>query len=544
MNDILKNLQHSAASFFAFEKNKTIINNDSQIIQVPFLSNKLLWLLLGLIPVLFLLLLNSNLSPFVDNARYIAAARSLLSGNGYSHIHSQTISPQTLYPPGYPLLLASLIYLFSQNILVFKLLSMLATVCALIALYFLLNRHTDPTTAATVTLLAGVNPLLAFFAAVELTEAPYLMLSVLALLFVERSTDKDRSNIYLPVAIVVSACAYYIKSAGIALLPGALFYYAYKKEYRKLLIFALVFAALISPWLIRSFTIDTPYNGTYFKQLMWKNPYNVSLGRANIFDFAGRAGLNLIKYATFGIFPFRDDLGIGRWLAGPAAAFALLFSTLVVTGCFHKIKRNFGVIEAYVLSYFGMQLLWPMLDIRFIHPILPFVLYYFLIGAGNAGNKLGGLLSKPLLAKKVVSTLVVVLIIISLSININLILANTNKGGLELEHAHFYEAIGWLKNHTAKKSYILSVRPEVVFVLSDRKAETYQHSYLLSDKHYYNYILSKSFDYIVLDAFSDTNKARKPLARVVNIHPQEFKLVYTSHRKSVKIYEVTKDRKH
>ncbi len=368
MNVTLKNL-----------RNKTTTSDDSQIIDTPFLSKYLLWLLLGLIPTIYVLLLNSNLSPFIDNARYISAARALLSGDGYSRIHSQIISPQTLYPPGYPLILAGVIYVFSLNILVIKLVSMLATICALMVTYFLLKRHATFTAAASVTLLAGVNPLLAFFATVELTEALYLMLSVLALLFIERSTDNDRSSTYLLAAIAISACAYYVKSAGIALLPGALFYYAYKKEYKKLLIFALVFIALISPWIIRSFTLDTGYNGTYLKQLMWKDPYNVSLGRANIFDFAGRAGLNLLQYATLGVFLFRDSFGAGQWLVGPAAAVALLLSALAFTGYLQKIKQNFGVVEIYVLCYFSMQLLWPMLDIRFIHPILPFILFYFLI---------------------------------------------------------------------------------------------------------------------------------------------------------------------
>ena len=531
MNVTLKNL-----------RNKTTTSDDSQIIDTPFLSKYLLWLLLGLIPTIYVLLLNSNLSPFIDNARYISAARALLSGDGYSRIHSQIISPQTLYPPGYPLILAGVIYVFSLNILVIKLVSMLATICALMVTYFLLKRHATFTAAASVTLLAGVNPLLAFFATVELTEALYLMLSVLALLFIERSTDNDRSSTYLLAAIAISACAYYVKSAGIALLPGALFYYAYKKEYKKLLIFALVFIALISPWIIRSFTLDTGYNGTYLKQLMWKDPYNVSLGRANIFDFAGRAGLNLLQYATLGVFLFRDSFGAGQWLVGPAAAVALLLSALAFTGYLQKIKQNFGVVEIYVLCYFSMQLLWPMLDIRFIHPILPFILFYFLIGARKAGDKLGGILAKPLLAKKFVSSLVAVLFIISLSINMSMVSANTKNGGLETKHDDFYEAIGWLKKHADKESYILSVKPEVVFVLSDRKAETYQHSYLLSDKHYYDYIIDKRFDYILLDAFNDTNKARKPLARVINTHPQEFKLVYTAHRNSIKIYEVNKDR--
>ncbi len=539
MKDTLKNLQRSAVDFFAFEENQAT-DGGPQIIQPPFLSKKLLWLLLGLIPVLYLLLLNNNLSPFVDNARYISAARSLLDGSGYSRIHSQNISPQTLYPPGYPLLLAGLIYLFSLNILVIKLVSIVATICALIAIYFLLIRHSTFITAATVTLLAGVNPLLAFFATVELTEAPYLMLSVLALLFIERSADDDGSRIYLPLAIVISACAYYVKSSGIALLPGALVYFGYKKEYKKLLIFTLAFAALISPWLIRSFTIDTAYNGTYLKQLMWKDPYNVSLGRAGIFDFVERAGLNLFQYVTLGVFLFRDNFGAGRWLVGPAAAIAISFSTLVAVGYFRKVKESFSVIDAYVPAYFSMQLLWPMLDIRFIHPILPFVIYYFLLGAGNAGNKLGSLLSRPLLATRVVSTLVALLIILSLSINIGMVLANTNSGRLNFEHTHFYEAIGWLKDNTDKASYILSVRPEVVFVLSDRKAETYQHSYLTKPIDHYQYILDKGFDYIVLDAFNDTARSRRPLVKAINAHPQDFKLVHTSSRKNIRIFEIKK----
>lgn len=524
-----------------FEKNKAIIDDDSQIIQVLWLSKKLVWLWLGLIPILYLLLLNGNLSPFVDNARYITAARSLLSGNGYSHIHSQNITPQTLYPPGYPLLLAGFIYLFSLNILVLKLVSIFATIVALIGIYSLLTRYATFAGAAAVTLLVGINPLIAFFAAVELTEAPYLMLSVLAILFIARSTDEDRSSLYFPAAIAISTGAFYIRSAGIALLPAALFYFAYKKEYKKLLIFAFIFIALISPWFIRGLTIDSHNNGTYFKQLTWKDPHNISLGKANLFDFIRRGSSNFLSYATFGTFPFKENFGFGRWPAVPATGMALLLSTLVVIGCFRRIKDSFSVIEAYVLSYFTMQLLWPMTDIRFIHPILPFILFYFLIGASNAGGKLGNLLSKPLLAKKVVSALVVILIIISLSINLSLILANASKGGLEPEQAHFYGAIDWLKNNTAKSSYILSVRPETVFVLSDRRAEAYPRRHLLRANRYYDFILSSNFDYIVMDAFDYTKEARRPLARVINLHPREFKLVYAARSTSIKIFEVNKD---
>ena len=505
-------------------------------IEVPFLSVKLFWSLLALVLILYLLLLNDGLSDFVDNARYINAAKSLVTGQGYNHIYSRIITPQTLYPPGYPLVLAALMLLFSQNILVFKLVSVITTGCALVAFFFLLRRRTDFVSAAVITLLAGVSPLIVRFSVVELTEAPYLFLSMLALLFVEKSADKKGIDRHLWPAILVGAGAYYTKSAAIVLLPAAVIYFAGKKDFKKLSIYSSGFLALISPWLIRSLTMKTSANGTYLKQLMWKNPYNVALGKATAFDYLGRAFSNLGHYGSFGFgaLPYARSAVVGRMPIILMVGVAVPVCILVITGLIQQIRHRAQAAEIYVLCYFAMYLLWPMNDIRFIHPVLPFILFYCFLGAKAIQREI----------RKFTLILAVALFSVSLLVDGGLAWANLKHQGAGSSEASLDKAASWLGGHSPKTSFILTIKPETVFLLSGRKANTYQDGLVSSDPdHYYKRILVEDFDYVVLDAFTSTRQTRGPLTKAIYAHPNRFKLVYVSPEPQAKIYRVMKQEK-
>lgn len=521
------------------EKKAALSLDNGLGIKLSFLSENTLILLLILIALIYLLLLNKNLSPFVDNARYLTAAKSLLQGSGYSRIHAPVVTPQTLYPPGYPLLLAGLMYLFSFNIILFKIFSVLALVFGLFFLFLLLRRYVDFTAAAVITVVTGLSPLLVRYSAVELTEPLFLAVAILGLLLIEKSTDLPGLNKYFFTGILVAISAYYIKSAGIIFLLVGLVYYIYKKDYKKAAVFTLIFILLMSPWFIRSLLIEAPENGTYFKQIVWKNPYNTSLGKATFLDIAERTLLNLLKYATFGLRKF----SLGNLLAKPLSeqlfrVAALMFSLITLIGFADRVRKGIKAADIFAFGYLGMYLLWPAMDIRYMHALMPFFIYYFLFGARFVGLRLASIFSKPVLNQAVVAILLVPLVLLSLLADVSLVLANLKQGGLNSQQTHFYQANNWLKDNSAQNSIILSARTEATFILSGRKAANYQ-AQKASDL--IKRLETSTYDYLLVDAFSYTFKSRKIVNTAIKQNKERFKLIYATKQPVVKVYKILRN---
>lgn len=518
-------------------KRKAALDVENSLdIKLGFLHEKSLILFLLFIALIYLLLLNNNLSPFVDNARYLTVAKSLLQGSGYSRIHAPVVTPHTLYPPGYPLLLAGLMYLFSFNLILFKVLSILALFLGLVFLFFLLRRYADFTTAAVITVVSGLSPLLVRYSAVELTEPLFLSVAILALLLIEKSMDSSGLNKYLFGAVLVAISAYYIKSAGIVFLPLGLSYYIYKRDYNKAAVFTLIFLLLMAPWFIRSFLVQAPENGTYFRQIMWKDPYNISLGKATFLDIAKRVLVNLLRYSTFGLRKFSP----ARFLAKPLSEIlfrllALVFSILTIAGFVDRVRKGIKAADIFTLGYLSMYLLWPAMDIRYMHALMPFFIYYFLFGARLTGGWLASIFSRPGLNQVAVVFSLIPVILLSLFADGDLILANLKQGGLNAEQARFYQANNWIKKNSPKNSVILSARPETTFILTERKAANYQ---VQKASDLIKRVRSSDYDYLIVDAFSYTFKFRKVAEVAIKSGKERFKLVYSTSQPVVKVYKI------
>ena len=87
----------------------------------------LLFCLSGFMLLAFLTFDNFQVGAFSDDATYIVLARSLAHGAGFTLSNFPQPIPETTFPPGYPLLLAPLVYLWPSSFIPLKLLSMLAT---------------------------------------------------------------------------------------------------------------------------------------------------------------------------------------------------------------------------------------------------------------------------------------------------------------------------------------------------------------------------------------------------------------------------------
>lgn len=509
-------------------------------INIPYLNDKTFVILLIVLSALYLLLLNGYISSFVDNTRYMVAAKSLLMGNGFNKIHSVTNAPQTLYPPGYPIILMILMFFFSMNIIVFKLFSILAVFLAMFFFFKLLRRFFDFSTAAIITTAAALSPLIYRYSAVELSESVFLFFSVLTLFLFEKSTDKKNGYLYLIPAILAGVSMYYIRSAGIVLIPAVMIFYLIRKDYKKALIFILVFGILIAPWVIRGFTVKSAENGTYFKQFMWKDMYNTRLGKIGVLDLFKRLYRNAFSYSTLGLgnSPLLERLPINELIP---LFIGFLISLTILTGFFSRITKKLAIVEIYVFFYFGLNLLWQCIDIRFLHPIFPFIVMYFLIGASVISTKLSQLINSPKLAKYMTSAVVIIVIILSLQVDAIMAVDNLTGKSVSSSHKNFYKANEWLKTNSPKQSIILSIRPEITYLLSGRKSENYLNDgYKKYADYYFNLATQNNYDYVIIDTFAYSIRSRKYLTQAILEDKVTFQQVYGPKDNGVRIFKVQK----
>ena len=144
--------------------------------------------------------------PDDDAFRYDFAARALVNGEGYIHLNGAATA---FWPPGYPLLLAMVYWLFGQEIIVAQLLNV-ALSTATVALIYLIGRRTLGTAPAIVgaAIVAGF-PSLIFFTGVTLSEVAFTFLALLGiyLLVLEAQSGRRDTLLLVTAGLVLGLAA-------------------------------------------------------------------------------------------------------------------------------------------------------------------------------------------------------------------------------------------------------------------------------------------------------------------------------------------------
>jgi hypothetical protein len=123
---------------------------------------------------------------FDDDAGYIMVAKALAAGHGLTSILPAGIPLVAVYPPGYPALLAPMVWLGGHDVS-FRALSLVlvALLFPLIWRYLDRRRISAPARVAVLALLA-LNPVLATYGTMVMAEVAFLVVLVVLLLLVDR----------------------------------------------------------------------------------------------------------------------------------------------------------------------------------------------------------------------------------------------------------------------------------------------------------------------------------------------------------------------
>ena len=468
---------------------------------------------LGLCGLLMgILLFDANLSLTGDNAQFINLGRSLADGYGLSETIEGEPIPHTKYPFGFPLLLAITHILFPGNLIALKSLVLLLYAISIPLTYLLIRRFASPPMALGVSALCLASPLLLDYSHQVMSEIPFLLFSLIALLLLHRAHKSDTLSALAPAIIAIIA-AYYIRSAGIILIGTGILFFALHKKWKEAGLIAIGSVLLALPYQIRNASLGgTPY----IEQLLSINPYRPEEGMLTFTALIERILANLELYSQLVIpyilLPFSIDtdsfVGVGLFFS------ALILYALIVG----LIKRHLLIV--YLTCYLGLYILWPdtWSDTRFLVPAIPILFYAIL----TTMDELLRLLARAL--KKTASRAGTVLFFLFL-LGSNIYETNylaERIGWLPPNWDTYFAAAEWIKDNTDPDVKIACRKPYLMNAIANRKATSY--AWKTPDEVIAEFE-QKNIDIVVIDqiGYQSTSEFLVP---AIQTHENRFKIIH------------------
>ena len=417
---------------------------------------------LGLCGLLMgILLFDANLSLTGDNAQFINLGRSLADGYGLSETIEGEPILHTKYPFGFPLLLAITHTIFPANLIALKSLVVLLYAISIPLTYLLIRRFASAPIALGASALCLASPLLLDYSHQVMSEIPFLLFSLIALLLLHRAQESSTLST-LALAIIAIIAAYYIRSAGIILIGTGIIFFALHKKWKEAGLIAIGSFLLALPWQIRNTSLG---GSPYIQQLLSINPYRPEEGMLTFTALIERIIANLelygLKIIPYILLPSSID---ANYFVGLFFSCLILYALVV-----GLIKRHLLIV--YLTCYLCLYILWPDMwsDTRFLVPVIPILFYAIL----TSMDELLRLLARAL--KKTASRAGVVLFFLFL-LGSNIFETNElakHIGQLPSEWNTYFIAAEWIKNNTDPNIKIACRKPYLMNAIANRKATGY-----------------------------------------------------------------------
>jgi hypothetical protein len=482
------------------------------------------WIFLGILLLGFCLLypytFDKKLALLGDNASYYMLGKALATGEGFVTLYNPDKTPHNHYPPGYPALISGVYSLFPENIQAIKIFNGLCLLGSLVMVFLVVSRLSESVRMGfAVAFLCLLNTHLLWYGSIMMSEVPFLLVSLLVLwaFLHTEETKKPWVDKWFWIGLVLMGAAYYMRSLGIALLGGVVFALLWRKQWLHIAAWLVGFIALALPWFIRGQKLG---GGSYLRQLTLINPYNPDLGQAGFSDFLARFINNFKRYVTIeiphGLFPGREALynepaTFGMWVTG----FAIM--GLAVYGLV-KTPRFRNLVMGYLLGTFFILMLWPDIwnGVRFMLPVVPLLLFYFLKGIFEIVQ---GTLQFLSIGKRFHPALFLGLGIFYWGA-IQTLHADA-KSPVGNNWANYFEIATWIKENTPPHTLVACGKPELFYIYSG--TPTFRFQFTKDDQALLTHLRERKADYVVIDqVYGNTVNYLLP---AVQKNPDKFEVI-------------------
>ncbi len=470
-----------------------------------FIKKNLKWIILFFIfwTVAFRLIPGEFIDLGGDSAQYIILAEGINQGKWLKAVNLPGEPYYFYYPPVFSLLLFPIIHFFGRN---FFLMYMFVASLGCLSLCFIYNIFKESTSknkAFFITVIFASNFIFIFYATREiLSDVPYLFMSSLALFFAARFAKQDsalnREGVFTVLLLTLS---YFTRYSAIALALGITLSILASGQKFKIKKASFIFLGFFVPfllWQLISKFFSAAQSPIHYNQLFLIDPYRPFLG--NIVNHPGQILSRFIQGVNYYYSLVGQSISIYSMIKWRifAEAFCFISFLLIFMGFFLEFRKNKGcVFQYYFLLYFLLIVFWPFREgMRFILPILPFIIFYFFSGLMAIFSRLSRRVSLALF-----SFFVCLLLFFNLA---NLLHSTRNlPTGLDSLPAplqNFINLNNWVKFNLSDNAYIVSRKPTLTYFYTGHKSTCYPFS--LNPQEIWQYIEKGNFRYIIIDEFS------------------------------------------
>ena len=461
-----------------------------------------------------------------DNTTYYILGKSLDDGEGYSNIHHLEKDSHFHYPPGYPVMIALVMQIAQNSIIAIKIFNGIIYLLSLVCFYYIIRHLNKHKTIAFITCLVLVfNFHLLGYSTIMMSEIPFLFFSVLSIwIFLKLKLNKSltKNTRFFIVLLLVVACIY-IRSVAVGLILSMVFSLILRKKIGYAITLLTGSIALYIPWVIRG--LDFKGN-TYLQQVMLKNPYQPELGPLELGDLFQRIGVNMVRYITTeipSILYFTENqiytdnsYSFMQWATGILVLIVIGFGVI-------KQQNRLSIILIYILMSMGILMIWPEIwyGTRFLIPLIPFLVYFFIYGLYILLSALTKIIFKS--KTGIFKPLIIGAGLIAWGIcyakpSVENLHQQAN-GNYANNYANYLSLAKWLKEN-GEKEVVVAVRKEGLFYLhSDTFVIEFKKTPDLEEQ--IEFLKRKQVKYLVLDqlGFSSTYNYLYP---AIERYPNKF----------------------
>lgn len=345
--------------------------------------------------VLGVLRLNDT-SLYTDSTRYVIWGTSVSHLKGFVDDTQPDPERYVVNAPFYSVVLAPILLVFPNSLVAAKIWTLLLGECALVLFFVWLKRRMGPTRALIGTLILAFNPLMLVMATEAMSEMCFLALTIAALILIEsfEGTPSMKSRDTILLVIIVSVLPL-LREISVALVAAVTMIFFLRKYDKAAFWIAGGTILLFALWMVRNLVlVGIPATSQSTNLNFILGHFVTTPDTPIISELIQRVFVNIQSmYAFFTnllLFPFPQSLIVDpyqlfkiffRLLVPGKYILPIIALPLVVLGINVDLKNdpNAAIRILFCAFYILIILIYPVQDIRFLLPLLPFFVYFLLL---------------------------------------------------------------------------------------------------------------------------------------------------------------------
>lgn len=428
-----------------------------------------------------------------DSAQYIILAENL-SKAGNLRMVNYPKEPFSNQPPVLSLMLTPILYFFGRNFWMMHLIICFLGYASLIFFYKIFAQY-DNKIALLTTVFLAINHLFWVYCVRILTDIPFLFLSGFSLFFLSKYKNKqsffNREGVLSAIGL---SAAYLCRYIGIVLFLISLFYLysetenrQRKAQFKKMLFLISIYIPIFLYWNFRNLNVYNPYIHSPVNYKPYLKLISVS-PQALFFRFINEINFYFSRIAEMNFTFFTDKFTSVIFLD----ALSILMVFVVLMGLWDTVKQKKYIFAYYFVIYLALISFWPYYeDGRYVLPILPFVLFYFILGLKKIKNFL------PKRANRIYPLLLLPVFILQI---LSLPMKKISLQDIAVPYKNFILLHKWIAANLPSGEIIISRKPTVTYFYTGHKSMRY--SFTPKTEEIWQEIIKINAKYLVVDEFT------------------------------------------